>query len=128
MLKLQTATEFLYIIGMLFPKLLILFMYLKIFTGRKTQIITWIVIGVSVAHSVGNLIACFTICQPFEFKWNKTIDSHCADLMASYRYVSVPHIATDIMIFLLPWHTLNHLQMNKKRKLGIFFTFAVGSF
>ncbi|RYP20591.1 hypothetical protein DL767_009416 [Monosporascus sp. MG133] len=125
-LEIQTAAEFIYVAACLCPKLSILVLYLRVFTERNVRILTWIVIGVAIAHAVANIIASFTICQPFEFKWNKTIDGHCANVMASYRYVSIPHILTDIAILALPLPSLYQLQISKKRKLGIFLTFAMG--
>jgi len=125
-LKLQTAAEFVYVGACLFPKLSILALYLRIFTQRSVRIIAWIAIGVCIAHVVANYIASFTICQPFEFKWNKTIKGHCADVIASYRWVSLPHIITDIVILTLPLSSLYQLQMNKRKKLGLFLTFAMG--
>jgi hypothetical protein len=126
-LKIQTAAEFVYVAACLFPKLSILALYLRIFTERIVRIVTWIVIGVCIAHAIANILASFTICQPFEFKWNKAINGHCANVMASYRYVSLPHIITDIAIFVLPLSSLYHLMINKRRKLGIFLTFIMGS-
>ncbi|KAF2799244.1 hypothetical protein K505DRAFT_231492, partial [Melanomma pulvis-pyrius CBS 109.77] len=125
--KIQTAAEFVYVAACLFPKLSVLVLYLRIFTERIMRICTWIVIGVCVAHAIANIIASFTICRPFEFKWNKAIDGHCANVMASYRYVSLPHILTDIAILVLPLPSLYGLLMNKRRKLGIFLTFFMGS-
>ncbi|KAF2257926.1 hypothetical protein CC78DRAFT_480752, partial [Lojkania enalia] len=126
-LKIQTAAEFVYVAACLFPKLSILALYLRIFTERTVRIVTWIVIGVCIAHAVANILASFTICQPFEFKWNKTIDGHCVNVMASYRYVSLPHIITDMAIFVLPWSSLYHLMISKRKKVGIFLTFIMGS-
>ncbi|OAG05360.1 uncharacterized protein CC84DRAFT_1052083, partial [Paraphaeosphaeria sporulosa] len=108
-----------YVAACLFPKLSILALYLRVFTERIVRMITWIVSGVCIAHVVANILASFTICQSFEFKWNKTIDGHCADVMASYRYVSLPHIVTDIAIFVLPVSSLYHLVIGKRRKVGI---------
>ncbi len=111
----------------LFPKLSILVLYLRIFTDRIVRICTWIVIGVCVAHAIANIIASLTICRPFEFKWNKATEGQCANVMASYRYVSLPHILTDIAVLVFPLSSLYGLLMNKRRKLGIFLTFLMGS-
>jgi hypothetical protein len=125
-LKLQTAAEFVYVAACLFPKLSLLALYLRIFTQRTVRIVTWIVIGVCIASAVANFIASFTICQPFEFKWNKTIKGHCADVIASYRWVSLPHILSDVAIITLPLSSLYKLQINKRKKIGVFLTFAMG--
>jgi len=127
-LKLQTAAEFVYVAACLFPKLSILVLYLRVFTDRTVRICTWFVICFCVAHALANIIASFTICQPFAYKWNKTIEGgKCADVMASYRYVSLPHILSDIAILVLPLSSLSKLMVSKRRKVGIFLTFLMGS-
>ncbi|RYP41691.1 hypothetical protein DL767_000896 [Monosporascus sp. MG133] len=128
-LKLQTATEFVYMAGVTVPKVTILLLYLRIFTQREIRIITWIVIGVVVANFfTSGLIVGLTICQPFAYKWDKTIPGgRCANLMAAYRLISIPNLVTDLAILFLPFYPLWHLQMNKPLKVGIFLTFMTGS-
>ncbi|RYO85436.1 hypothetical protein DL764_009172 [Monosporascus ibericus] len=128
-LKLQTATEFVYMAGVTVPKVTILLLYLRIFTQREIRIITWIVIGVVVTNFfTSGVIVGFTICQPFAYKWDKTIPGgRCANLMAAYRLISIPNLLTDLAILFLPFYPLWHLQMNKTLKVGIFLTFMTGS-
>ncbi|KJZ72154.1 hypothetical protein HIM_08419 [Hirsutella minnesotensis 3608] len=128
-LKIQTACEFVYMVGITFPKISILLLYLSIFVSRPTRIVTWIVLGIVVNHwIVTGVIATFTICQPFAYKWDKTIPGgRCTNLMAAYKYVSIPNIATDLAILVLPASSLLKLQTSKARKVGIFITFLTGS-
>lgn len=127
-LKLQTATEFVYMAGVTVPKVTILLLYLQIFTQRNIRIITYIVIGVVVTNFLtSGVIVALTICRPFRYKWDKSIpDGSCADLMAAYRLISIPNLVTDLAILVLPIHPLWHLQMNKTWKVGIFLTFMTG--
>ncbi|KAI1408935.1 hypothetical protein F5Y13DRAFT_193762 [Hypoxylon sp. FL1857] len=127
-LKIQTATEFVYMAGVTFPKVCILMLYLDIFVERKVRIMTKIVLGIVLANYFANgLIAPFTTCQPLAFKWDKTIPGgHCANLGAAYRYVSLPNIVTDLAILALPSTTLYRLQICRMRKIGIFLTFMAG--
>ncbi|KAH8688935.1 hypothetical protein GQ44DRAFT_637774, partial [Phaeosphaeriaceae sp. PMI808] len=115
-LKIQTAAEFVYVAACLFPKLTILALYLRIFTEHSVRICAWIVISLCIAHAIANIAASFTICRPFEFKWSKAIDSHCANAMVSYRCVSLPYILTDVAILVLPFSSLYHLIIAKRRK------------
>ncbi|KAI1733377.1 hypothetical protein F4680DRAFT_441909 [Xylaria scruposa] len=127
-LQLQTATEFVYMAAVTVPKVALLLLYIRIFAERKYQIMAWIVIAVAVTHFwTSGVIVGFTICQPFSFKWDKSITyGKCADLMAAYRFVSVPNLLTDVAILLLPFPTLYRLQMSKTRKVGLFITFLTG--
>jgi hypothetical protein len=109
-----------------FPKLAIILLYLKIFVDKWIRRFTWMVGVAILLNGISGLIVVFTICQPFNFKWNKAINGHCADIMASYRYVSVPNIITDVGVLLLPISTLYKLHISKLRKVGIFITFLTG--
>lgn len=128
-LKLQTGSEFVYMVGITVPKVCILILYLSIFTDRRVRIVTWAVLGIVVGSLVASgLITYFVICQPFAFKWDKTIPGgHCADLQAAYKYVSIPNIVTDLAIVALPFPTLRLLQVSAIQKVGIFATFLMGS-
>jgi hypothetical protein len=126
-LKLQTATEFIYMAGVTLPKVAILMLYLRVFAERRPRIATKVVLTVVVANWIATgIIADFTICQPFSFKWDKTINGHCSDLMAAYKYISIPNILTDLAILTLPASTLYKLHMSRTRKFGIFLTFLSG--
>lgn len=128
-LKIQTALEFLYMAGVTFPKVAILVLYLRIFVERKVRIITWLVIGVVMSQWVATgIIASFLTCQPFAFKWDKSIpNGHCADTSAAYKYVSIPNILTDLAVAILPMSTLYRLQISRIRKIGVSLTFLAGS-
>jgi hypothetical protein len=126
-LQLQTATEFLYVVAVTVPKLALLKLYLRVFTDNFVRRLTWVVVVVVILQwLVVGVIVWASICQPFSFKWDKSINGHCADLLASYRYFSVPNIITDVAILLLPTTTVWNLQVSKLHKIGIFLTFLTG--
>ncbi len=103
-------------------------MYLNIFVERKVRIATKIAIAVIITNwIVTGIIGDFAMCQPFAFKWDKSIrGGHCLNLMASYRWISIPNILTDLAIIFLPFSTLYHLQITRIRKIGIALTFLTG--
>lgn len=126
-LKIQTADEVIYITGVTLPKVAILIMFLHIFVENRARVITKIVLAVVVLHwLISGIISIFTICQPFSFKWDKSIDGHCSNLIAAYRYISIPNILTDLAILALPLSTLWYLNMSRRRKVGVFLTFLAG--
>ncbi|KAI1654854.1 hypothetical protein F4813DRAFT_197837 [Daldinia decipiens] len=127
-LKLQTASEFLYMLDVSLPKVCIIILYLRIFTERWIRLITKIVLGIVISNYVAiGIIAVLVVCRPFAYKWDKTIDGHCSDLMNSYRYTSLPNIITDVAILILPFPMLYKLQVSPARKFGIFLTLLTGS-
>lgn len=126
-LKLQTVAEAIYMASITFPKLAIIALYLKIFTNRWIRWATWLNGLLIILTALAGLILCFAICQPFSFNWNKSIDGHCGDLRAAYRFISVPNLLSDIGILVLPISTLYQLKVSFWKKVGIFITFLVGS-
>ncbi|KAL1845921.1 hypothetical protein Daus18300_014412 [Diaporthe australafricana] len=126
-LRIQTADEAIYMTGVTLPKVAILIMFLHIFVGKRVRLITKVVTAVVILHwLVSGIIVMFTICQPFSFEWDKSIDGHCSDLIAVYRYISIPNILTDLAVLVLPLSTLWHLNMSRTRKAGVFLTFLAG--
>ncbi|PVH95531.1 hypothetical protein DM02DRAFT_690005 [Periconia macrospinosa] len=130
-LALQTAIEFIYCIAISTPKLQLLLLYLKIFRVGTHRILRWIawatMVCVILQWLIVGVIVWASICRPLRFKWDKSINGTCADLLAAYRYVSVPNILTDLVILVLPMSTVKNLHVSTLRKIGIFLTFLTGS-
>lgn len=62
------------------------------------------------------------------FQWDKTIPGgHCFNVEAYFKSTSVPNIATDLVILVLPLPMVANLKVTLSRKLGLWFVFLVGS-
>ncbi|KAI1820212.1 hypothetical protein F4861DRAFT_523995 [Xylaria intraflava] len=127
-MKIKTAAEYVYVAGVTAPKVCILMLYLRIFVDRKTQPATKIIMAVVLVNWIATgIIGESTICQPFAYKWDKSIPGgHCSNLEAAYRFVSIPNILTDVATLALPVPALYHLQTTRVRKVGFFLTFLAG--
>jgi hypothetical protein len=125
-LKLQTGVELIYMASITFPKIALLTLYLRIFVDRVARALTWIMIGVLVMFFISGLGLGLGLCRPYAFKWDKTINGTCGDIMAGYRWMSIPSITTDVFILLIPIPTIWKLQLSKLKKIGVLFTFLVG--
>lgn len=126
-LKGAFVEELVYYPSVSFPKLAILCLYLRIFTTRfyrySAHICAWIIISSIVVF----IIVSLTACKPLAFKWNKTIQGHCIDQVASYRYVSLPNLITDLIILILPHPVIWHLHTGRIQKVALTITFLTGS-
>ena len=126
-LKLGVIEDFLYALSVVFPKLSILCLYERIFTikwYRRAIAITAVVI---LATFVTSLVLTFTICRPFAYNWDKTIPGgQCAGILASYRYISIPNLVTDVVMLILPLHVVWHLHAGIAQKIGLTVTFMTG--
>ncbi|KAF2741961.1 hypothetical protein M011DRAFT_433877 [Sporormia fimetaria CBS 119925] len=128
-LKLCKAEEFTWGLSVMFPKLSILCLYMKIFTTRPYRMAAYMTGMAIILTTLAVIISGFAMCRPFAFFWDKTIPGGvCGDIMAGYRYIGIPNLLTDIVLLVLPLPAVYHLHTNISVKLGLFFTFISGSF
>lgn len=126
-LKLTTAQEFFYGASLTFSKLAVISLYRFIIRDKWTRRFVWATGAFILLHGVSMLIVIAAMCQPFAYKWDKTIvNGHCGNQMAGYRLVSIPNIIVDLAIIVLPLQTLYKLNTSKATKVGIIVTFLTG--
>jgi len=118
-----------YLPAIAFPKLSICALYLRIFAKPNYRVVVWITAGLVVANAIGSFVPAFVICVPLEYLWNRKLPGggHCIDANAWYRWASLMNIITDLIMLVLPIPLLMELQTSKKTKLGLLFTFSLGS-
>ncbi|KAI0114534.1 hypothetical protein GGR51DRAFT_504787 [Nemania sp. FL0031] len=125
--KLRTAVELIYVLGTTLPKVALLSSYIRLFSGRKVKLLSWITIAVIILQIlIFGFIVNFTICQPFSYQWDQSTGGKCGNVLLVYKVYSIPNILTDLAILGLPLPTLFRLQMGKAEKIGVVFTFLTG--
>ena len=68
------------------------------------------------------------VCKPIAYSWNTTIPGgYCGDIMASYRWASLPNLITDAAILLLSLSVIWKLHIGLSQKIGLTLTFVTGS-
>jgi hypothetical protein len=125
--KLFKAEELIYLASVMFPKLAILSLYIRLFMNpiRRLSYATGVFV---VATFLGGLLLFAFTCQPFAFNWDKTIPGgHCININMSYAFFSVPNLISDAFILLLPLHPLWKLHVPRSTKIGLLVTFILGS-
>ncbi|KAK2804505.1 hypothetical protein FQN50_006580, partial [Emmonsiellopsis sp. PD_5] len=78
------------------------------------------------AHGVMATITTIFMCTPISIVWSPTFPVGCIDLLSFNYFNAAFHILTDIMLALLPIPILRHLQITKRRKIGLIVCFSVG--
>lgn len=128
-LKLSKAAEILYFPAMVFPKLAILAMYMRIFNMQRAyRRAVYIIASLLTVWGVAGIMTSLLYCKPFAYHWDKTIPGgKCGDKMAAYRWISVPNIVADVVILVLPLPAIKKLQIDLANKIGLSLTFIVGS-
>lgn len=106
-------------------KLAVLHLYLHIFTDKKLRIACFVVIAIILGNWLACTLAGFLACRPISYFW--TQEGTCFDIDAFFRWSGLPNILTDIVMLVLPIPMVYHLQISLRLKLGIAFTFLLGS-
>lgn len=110
------------------PKMAILCLYLRIFVIKLYR---YAVYGIAVIMVLNWLTGCLMgllMCKPVAYSWNKSIPGgYCGDIMAAYRWASLPNLITDIAMLLLPLPVIWNLHTHRSQKIGLTLTFITGS-
>lgn len=126
--KSLVATPILYLAAVLFPKLAILAIYLRIFVKKPYRVACYIVAGIITANWIGTTVAGFLLCIPFDYLWDKRIPGgHCFNVSAWFRWASLANIVTDVVMLVLPLPVIWKIHTTTHIKVGLTITFATGS-
>jgi hypothetical protein len=87
-----------------------------------------VLIGITIALALGNIIAGAAECIPIEYLWDKSIQGgHCFDIVQFYRWGTLPNVVLDFLILLLPLPAVWRLHSSVGVKVGLTATFLTGS-
>lgn len=127
LMKITAAIELIYTPSVSFPKLAILCLYLRIFTTKFYRYSTYICAGIILISNIVFFVLALTDCIPLASKWDTSLKRQCLDRIALYRYVSLPSLLTDFLIFGLPLPVVWRLHTGRSQKIGLTITFLTGS-
>ncbi|TRX88462.1 hypothetical protein FHL15_010652 [Xylaria flabelliformis] len=122
------VTELLY--GLVFPieKTTILLLYLRLFRiHRWFRITTYLLITYIWLWGISEVIVAISQCIPIAYQWDKSLNGHCIDQLAYYRWVSVPNVIHDVIMLILPLPMVWSLQIDLRQKLALSGVFLIGS-
>ncbi|KAF2636015.1 hypothetical protein P280DRAFT_510795 [Massarina eburnea CBS 473.64] len=128
MLVLIKAHELVYVLSIPFPKLAIIFLYIRLFTTKISKVLLYLTGTVITATALFGCITIFTNCRPFHGFWDHTVRMKCTfDPMTALRFYSVPNIVTDTVLVLIPIPALYRLNVSLVAKVGAAFTFLIST-
>ncbi|KAI9790608.1 MAG: hypothetical protein M1816_004940 [Peltula sp. TS41687] len=126
--KIALVQGVIYLFACGLPKLAILCLYLRAFAKLYCWA-SYVVAVVIVANIFAGIIMCLNNCKPIAYKWDKTIPGgSCNDLMAAYRWISLPNLITDVAMLVIPLPVIWSLRIKRNQKIGLTLTFLAGSF
>ncbi|CZR64664.1 uncharacterized protein PAC_14562 [Phialocephala subalpina] len=121
--------EILYVLTIGFIKISILFFYLRVFPRKSLRVACWATMAFCGASAVAFVLATIFQCHPIVYIWNKDMKGgRCVNYNSVAWANAAINIFQDIMIILLPMNELRHLQLTRKKKVGLYSMFGVGGF
>lgn len=117
-----------YLASALFPKLVILAIYLRISPKAPYRIACWALAVLLITNWVGTTLAGFLSCISLEFWWDRSIpDGRRFNINSYFRWAGLNNIFTDVIMLILPLPVIWKLKIATNIKIGLTFTFAAGS-
>ena len=77
---------------------------------------------------VALVLVVFFRCLPFDASWNLDVPAtSCINQQRFYQFTSFPNIVSDIVMLFLPIPILRRIQITRTQKIGLAFSFFLGS-
>ncbi|KAI4247196.1 MAG: hypothetical protein L6R40_001539 [Gallowayella cf. fulva] len=123
--KLSNAAILTYTLAILFTKVSILLLYLRIFTPtRSVRYIIHITLWANVLFYIACFFVAIFICNPRDTLWNPYVEhAECGNSAAAKVVSAVFNVISDFTILVIPISTVWKLQMQRKKRwwtIGIF--------
>ncbi|KAL4874882.1 hypothetical protein BJY04DRAFT_224577 [Aspergillus karnatakaensis] len=121
------ASAWLWALAVALPKSAILGFYLRFFSFRVERFIAYIVLIVVLCNFLATGLTTTFECDPVRYQWDKTIENgRCINMVAFYRWSSLPNIVTDAIMLVLPLPMIYQLHLGRIQRTGLAIIFATG--
>ncbi|PVI06860.1 hypothetical protein DM02DRAFT_581367 [Periconia macrospinosa] len=128
MLQLIKTHELIYVISIPFPKLAVISLYLRLFQAKFCRTVLQGTALVISATALFGVVSVFANCRPFHAFWDKSIPELCTfDPMTAMKFYSIPNIATDVVMLIVPIPALYRLNISMLAKVGAACTFLIST-
>ena len=115
-----------YVIAIVLPKLAILLFYLRIFPSSNFRLSVYFLAIFVISWAIGVEFSTIFQCTPISYAWTRKPPGGCINLLAFYRWVSLPNIISDVIMLVLPVHRVWKLQVTFKQKMALSGVFLMG--
>lgn len=130
-LKYYFYGEIFYVTALGISKISILFFYLRVFPARSFRMLTYSIMGLSLAYTIAFFFATLFQCTPISQAWTQWDGLHagtCNNIHLQGWIAAAINIFLDIVVMVLPLKHLAGLQMNMTKKVMVMSMFSVGIF
>ncbi|KAG9232644.1 hypothetical protein BJ875DRAFT_514113 [Amylocarpus encephaloides] len=126
-IKFEVAFSVVYIHSVTYPKLAMLSLFLRIFIGKWQRVFCYALMVVLVLSCIAGTLTQVFQCIPLHRFWDINDHGHsCFDQLAAWRWGSLSHIVTDLIMIALPIPTILKLGLSWKDKIGVSLTLLMG--
>ena len=110
------------------PKLMICVLYLQIFAiNNRTRQITIGLIAFLIINFIAWFLPSVVVCRPVSAFWSPQVHrGKCLNYNIFGTWISLPNIASDLFMLVLPMPILWKMNISAFKKLGLMVTFAIG--
>ena len=116
-----------YTLAVSFSKGAILYLYVRIFPRGPARYITYAIAAIIVLHSSISILITLFQCNPISLLWAIDRTGCKVNMELSFQWNSIPHIITDVLMFILPMPQIWALNTSLRMKIGLSITFVTAS-
>ncbi|MCJ1385615.1 hypothetical protein MMC17_008738 [Xylographa soralifera] len=118
----------LYVFCLLGYKLVVLFLYLRLFSiDTRLRYATYAVMFWVVGYLLCNFITQVAGCRPISKFWSPETPGYCYNSIKADLVFGSMNWISDLVIFALPWPIVWKLQLTRREKLGVSLVFMSGA-
>ncbi len=126
--KSAVAVEVIYCTSVVFPKLSILAMYLRLFVVKRVyRYIIFTLMFIVAANGVAGDFTSLLSCRPLATRWNPALGGDCINVTNYWRFISLANIISDIAMLVFPLPFIWKLHVSPPQKVGLTILFLTGS-
>lgn len=125
--KTGLVASFTYTVSATFTKLSVLAFYLRLSPHKTFRMLTYILIGVVTVSGFGSSITVLTQCIPLKRLWFGTTTGYCISTRNFYFANAGIHMFTELLIYILPIHTLWNVRIPTRQRIGLCVLMSIGA-
>lgn len=104
-------------------------MYRNIFPTQQFKLWSLVMLALSLAWWIAQIVATLLQCRPIWGMWNLTmILAACSHVnkMAMFLGSAIPNTIIDVFLLILPLSQVAKLPLDRPKKVGVYVIFALG--
>ncbi|KAK5656712.1 hypothetical protein OQA88_4259 [Cercophora sp. LCS_1] len=121
-----------YMLSLLFTKISILLLYIRILSYQHARYAVYAILAIVIlTNGAWTFVTVITACLPLHAFWDRPTmrpeTYYCRPVVYWYANTGL-HIATDVLLYVLPLPVIVNLQIKLRQKLVLYAVFALGFF